>query len=168
LSRLFPTFCRITRVTFRRNIRTAPEFCAAALHEEDSTIRREMLTACSLLGGESLISYLKHELDIVIDRWNYNPASFCVSATGFRGLRNLGATCYMNATFQQLFHIFAFRYRILTSELAADFQLAVRRLFTELLLSRRKFSARSGSVLFGNDGTGASSTYESNRTRASS
>jgi len=45
--------------------------------------------------------------------WNYSPEAFEKSATGYVGLKNLGATCYMNSLLQQLFMVPAFRRGIL-------------------------------------------------------
>jgi ubiquitin carboxyl-terminal hydrolase 9/24 len=37
--------------------------------------------------------------------WSFSPAEFERSETGYVGLKNQGATCYANATLQQLFFI---------------------------------------------------------------
>lgn len=42
------------------------------------------------------------------------------NSTGFAGLKNFGATCYMNSTIQQLYMIPDFRYGILSAEVLND------------------------------------------------
>lgn len=48
--------------------------------------------------------------------WSYNPIEFQKSPTGFVGLLNLGATCYMNSLLQQLYIIPQFREGILIAK----------------------------------------------------
>ena len=48
--------------------------------------------------------------------WNYNPISEEKSISGFVGLLNLGATCYMNSLLQQFYMIPNFRFALLSIE----------------------------------------------------
>ncbi|KAK5577390.1 hypothetical protein RB653_002331 [Dictyostelium firmibasis] len=48
--------------------------------------------------------------------WSYYPAGNEKSTCGYVGLKNLGATCYINSLMQQLFMIPGFRYNIIQSE----------------------------------------------------
>ncbi|KAN0015309.1 hypothetical protein ACTFIU_008036 [Dictyostelium citrinum] len=48
--------------------------------------------------------------------WSYFPAGNEKSTTGYVGLKNLGATCYINSLMQQLFMIPGFRYNIIQSQ----------------------------------------------------
>ncbi|KAH3756594.1 Ubiquitin carboxyl-terminal hydrolase 34 [Pelomyxa schiedti] len=59
------------------------------------------------------------KLDMGID-WSYHPMDNERSQWGFVGLRNQGATCYMNSLLQQLFHIPCFRRGILSIEGVAE------------------------------------------------
>jgi ubiquitin carboxyl-terminal hydrolase 34 len=57
----------------------------------------------------------QHILKEPRDQWAYHPASFEKAACGYVGLKNMGATCYMNSLIQQLFMIPEFRYGILSA-----------------------------------------------------
>ncbi|CAG9315438.1 USP34_5 [Blepharisma stoltei] len=48
--------------------------------------------------------------------WNYSPNAHEKSETGFVGIKNLGSTCYMNSSIQQLFNIPSFRDGILRAQ----------------------------------------------------
>lgn len=43
------------------------------------------------------------------DLWNYDPNAALKSPNAYVGLKNQGATCYMNSFLQQLYHIPAVR-----------------------------------------------------------
>jgi Ubiquitin carboxyl-terminal hydrolase len=47
------------------------------------------------------------------DTWSFDPEFVEKSSTGFVGLSNLGATCYMNSTMQQFFTVDEFRRELL-------------------------------------------------------
>ncbi|KAH3765659.1 ubiquitin hydrolase [Pelomyxa schiedti] len=51
--------------------------------------------------------------------WNYYPSSNEISRCGFVGLKNQGATCYMNSLLQQLYMVPQFRNSILKAEIPA-------------------------------------------------
>lgn len=55
-----------------------------------------------------LANYLKHMLETVI------PSQECEVRSEFMGLRNLGATCYLNSILQQFFMIEKFRDLVLS------------------------------------------------------
>eukprot|EP01117_Protostelium_nocturnum_P007975 TRINITY_DN2842_c0_g2_i10.p1 TRINITY_DN2842_c0_g2~~TRINITY_DN2842_c0_g2_i10.p1 ORF type:complete len:2789 (-),score=856.42 TRINITY_DN2842_c0_g2_i10:989-9238(-) len=60
--------------------------------------------------------FLSHHTDVSLkrDMWHFSPSSMEKSDSGYVGLRNLGATCYMNSLMQQLYMIPHFRYGLLS------------------------------------------------------
>jgi ubiquitin C-terminal hydrolase len=107
-------------------------------------IREHLLDACtSMITGnpdDHSFQILRRILDFESKRWNYRPLLNAQTLPGFVGLRNLGSTCYMNAIFQQLFWTYPFRHLILTSEMTEPWQNELKRIFAELLLSKRRFT----------------------------
>ena len=55
-------------------------------------------------------------LDDVLTEWEYLPPIGPRPPNGFVGLKNAGATCYMNSVLQQLFMIEPIRYGVLSAE----------------------------------------------------
>ena len=58
--------------------------------------------------------------DPPLTEWEYMPPVGPRPPNGFVGLKNAGATCYMNSVLQQLFMIDPIRSYILAAEGAAD------------------------------------------------
>jgi ubiquitin C-terminal hydrolase len=71
------------------------------------------------------------------DRWGYTAVESVVDDKMFRGLRNLGATCYFNSLLQQLFFNGQFRELLLRAD-CEGIALALRQLFIRLALSRTR------------------------------
>jgi len=76
-------------------------------------------------------------------RWNYNPLTVTKHSEQYTGLKNQGATCYMNSLLQQLFHISSFSEALISidSEIVDEssllYQLQVT--FGSLNVSKRHF-----------------------------
>jgi ubiquitin C-terminal hydrolase len=87
---------------------------------------------------EKLRATLLAKLNFETDRWGYDPSLNTKSSTGFIGFRNLGATCYMNAVFQQLYHNLAFRKSIFELKTDIDWQIEFRKLFVYLSVSSQQ------------------------------
>eukprot|EP01105_Mastigella_eilhardi_P020178 TRINITY_DN4786_c0_g2_i4.p1 TRINITY_DN4786_c0_g2~~TRINITY_DN4786_c0_g2_i4.p1 ORF type:complete len:3017 (-),score=891.96 TRINITY_DN4786_c0_g2_i4:79-9129(-) len=77
--------------------------------------------------------------------WNFVPSGSERAACGYVGLKNQGATCYMNSLLQQLFMHTAFRYRLLLAEFPSDTKKEdllvyhLQRLFSFLQASEKKY-----------------------------
>jgi hypothetical protein len=69
-----------------------------------------------------------------IDEWGYSPPP-SVENVAFHGLRNLGATCYFNSLFQQLYYSTPFRDLLIRATDLSGVSLALQHLFVEMALS---------------------------------
>jgi hypothetical protein len=81
-------------------------------------------------------SFLLSFIDTMTDRWSYDPGFY--SHTELPGLTNLGATCYMNAVLQQLFHVRPFASTIIAPGDGVT-HTELRRIFARLTLTRLPF-----------------------------
>jgi ubiquitin C-terminal hydrolase len=110
-----------------------------AFSTESSTIRSSIFSLFRSHvqnNDAATVQIIRKALDFETDRWNYSPEQ----QGKYLGLRNLGSTCYMNSIFQQLFHTFPFRYLVVTRETTDEGQSHFKKLFTELLLSKKRYA----------------------------
>jgi len=88
-------------------------------------------------GLNSIIEDSFSELfNINCERWGYDTSINVKSVTGYSGLRNLGATCYMNSTLQCLYWIHEFQKFVVTSDFSLEWQKQLQRLFYYMNYSR--------------------------------
>jgi ubiquitin C-terminal hydrolase len=77
-------------------------------------------------------------LNTGIEMYRYDPLSEAKSPTGLVGMRNLGATCYMNSVLQQLFAIPQFASLFLRHSFENPAELELQFIFAQLLRTARK------------------------------
>jgi hypothetical protein len=80
-------------------------------------------------------AFLEKLTQLSFEHWSCCPDP--PKQTDLNGLRNLGATCYMNAVFQQLFRIPAFQYLLLKAEADRPDLRELKVLFHKLMFSKR-------------------------------
>jgi ubiquitin carboxyl-terminal hydrolase 9/24 len=108
-----------------------------------------LLLQCCAVSAQLLEETLKYLQKFIQDPsfrtsrladWHYAPSTLVKSATGFVGLKNLGATCYMGATLQQLFMIPSFRKGVLSmaSRDSENLMHQLKHIFTGLELSQKQ------------------------------
>ncbi len=100
---LFQYLARIAQLTYTPKI-LATRMCAFRLLAElaadctENFIELAQLLVQQHYGGESR------------NLWKYQPSAYEKAPCGYVGLKNLGATCYMNSLMQQFYMIPAFRW----------------------------------------------------------
>ena len=81
------------------------------------SMHKETRTACFRVLSLLPFPYKKHYVWSEARKkisWRYDPSEHTIqNNSGFVGLQNQGATCYMNSMLQQLYHIDTFRNGIL-------------------------------------------------------
>eukprot|EP00736_Rhodelphis_marinus_P012162 Rmarinus@m.24887 len=109
-----------------------------------------LLLALAQSGDENMSRVLSmlaehHSLTDNITSWHYSPRSNLKADVGYVGLKNLGATCYMNSLIQQFFMIPDLRSSLLrarelsTEENESSFFSRVQVMFANLLCSERRY-----------------------------
>ncbi|KAJ1551947.1 hypothetical protein HK096_001834, partial [Nowakowskiella sp. JEL0078] len=93
--------------------------------KHDETRQHAFDLLCELVTGSNencmvVIELLFEQLQATASNsektWNYSPKFAQKSSCGYVGLKNLGATCYMNSIMQQFFMIPSFRAGILSAK----------------------------------------------------
>eukprot|EP01116_Phalansterium_solitarium_P008217 TRINITY_DN2173_c0_g1_i3.p1 TRINITY_DN2173_c0_g1~~TRINITY_DN2173_c0_g1_i3.p1 ORF type:complete len:1275 (-),score=-28.51 TRINITY_DN2173_c0_g1_i3:4-3828(-) len=95
----------------------SPKAKVQATREAAFKLLIELVNGCSD-NFVKLLGMLQRQLDLIAVTfdWQYHPGDREKSITGYVGLMNLGATCYMNSLLQQLYLVPQFRKGILSIE----------------------------------------------------
>ena len=116
-----------------------------ALNCNDSFIIEKLFDLIDKLSKENQIpkeklnSFINKINKINIESWNFS-SELDGNPIKYRGLRNLQATCYMNSTIQQLFHIPAFQHLIFhLNNDNNQFFLSMQKLFYYMKFSKAKY-----------------------------
>ena len=110
-------------------------FCRTKYYDPSKPLLDTVLFLCSKYEDvqQCMIEKLKSVHEACFKNNLSNEVQF--SVLRFKGLKNMGATCYMNATLQQLYHIPEFRNLFLSLDLEKDWQVALQKLFAMLEFS---------------------------------
>ena len=73
------------------------------------------------------------------ERWNIRTRDYRKSELGYTGLRNLGATCYMNSIIQQMFFIKPFLKTVIETNLTKEGHKEFQYILTQLEKTKRKY-----------------------------
>ena len=73
------------------------------------------------------------------DRWNIRTKDYRKSELGLSGLRNLGATCYMNSIIQQMFFIKPFLKQVIETQLTKEGHKEFQYVLTQMEKTSRKY-----------------------------
>ena len=110
------------------------------LHDSRNDVQMTVLEICRAIKTDQtelkrvLGDSLKDVTNVECDQWNYDPTQM-IRSRYTCGLVNQGATCYMNAVLQTLFHLEQFRSFILKSTSNQALVMSLRELFSQMALS---------------------------------
>ena len=113
------------------------ELISTALNTDNDEAQETIFKLCVTLGIKDW-SPLKEACNINTDNFNINPSFGRKSSTGFAGLRNLGATCYMNSVIQQLYNIPAFLANVIGAKLEKEGQFELQELLTAMRYTKKR------------------------------
>jgi hypothetical protein len=100
LSRVVTTLLPLVPAVDQEHISALCNLLPIAFSTGDQMIRTEFFTLISAalpLTQQKLLPTIRSSMTITTDQWNYNAEAHVQPATSFLGLRNLGATCYLNS-----------------------------------------------------------------------
>jgi hypothetical protein len=121
-----------------------PTFLDKTFSEKSRSL---LYTILIVIDDKTVIDHMKHMLGSVL------PAQECEVRSHYMGLRNLGATCYINSILQQFFMVEKFRYLLLNRQVPVDlktvevngatiiddFMFQLQKMYYHLQFSQKKF-----------------------------
>ena len=100
--------------------------------------QESLFKLCITLGIDDWSPIIEVIENTKVENYNITPSQRVKSETGFSGLRNLGATCYMNSVIQQLFNIPIFISKVIETKLEKEGQLELQQLITRMTFTLKK------------------------------
>lgn len=113
-----------------------------AFSKPNEEAQRASFTLLNMIANYDLSSLF----NIKYDRWNHSIDDNKKSKTGYCGLYNMGATCFLNSIMQQTFFTYPFRYLILTQEYEKEDMKQLQLLYANLAFSEKKYVETKGFI----------------------